>query len=188
MIPSLLSYPPVSQLSELTEATGRIVYVIKRYPEQGVAMLIAREPTDKVSITFSDFDANQIDMGVPSPDRTVCADLLVEYGAKLITLMKVAGIKQAIYYMSKTIDGFKLVDVRVALDKFLSPGMLRDLFGKILPTQEVLEIVPFDDIKRVELTTRFDVIVKCSAFKTIARGDSLLPCYGKVSIETECPT
>jgi hypothetical protein len=79
-----------------------------------------------------------------------------------------------------------LVDVQVSLNKMAGPGMLRDVFGKIYPTQEVLKIESLDDraIEYIEKGTgnyEGELIIKPSKFSVFSPNTELLvPLYVEV--------
>jgi len=93
------------------------------------------------------------------------------YAVVLGALMEKARIPQAQFYFS----GDKLVDIRTHLNKFVGPGMLRDLCGKVLPTQDIVDIQPLS--KDVLAGINRCVILKHSSFKVIVRGNQMIPMY-----------
>ncbi len=63
--------------------------------------------------------------------------------------------------------------------------MIRDLFSKIYPTQEVVKTIALNDdvLKAIENGSgsyKGNLILKCSKFKTVVRGNELLPLYAKI--------
>ncbi len=79
----------------------------------------------------------------------------------------------------------QLVDIRLSLDKFSGPGMVRDLFSKVIPTQEVMKVEILDDqsleaIKNGVGNYSGDLIIKASTFSTIIRDQELIPSYAIV--------
>jgi hypothetical protein len=97
--------------------------------------------------------------------------------------MKLIGLPQAQYFLSLD-DELTLVDMQVSLNKLAGPGMLRDIFSRRYPTQEVIKVEPFDDrvieyAQRGTGTYEGDLIIKPSRFATIAE-DDLVPLYTEI--------
>jgi hypothetical protein len=179
-LPTLLSYPKVLTLDEAPELVGKFVYFIRAYKLQGLAVLIARQKED-VFMRIGDWDGKVI-----NPKESETATKFVQkYSQPFIGLMSSAAIPQAIFYLS--IDGadMRLVDIRMSLNKFSGPGMVRDLFAKIVDTQEVIKIDNLTPeallaIKDNSGSYSGDLIIKPSAFKTIDRNKVMYPMYGLV--------
>lgn len=108
-----------------------------------------------------------------------------KYSPHFISLMSSAKIPQAVFYLSVNGPDIRLVDIRMSLNKFSGPGMVRDLFAKIVDTQEVIKV---DNLTPEALTAikensgsyAGDLIIKPSAFKTIERPKVMYPMYGIV--------
>ena len=166
-VPTLLEYPEILPLSDVPELSGRLVYVVKGYELSGHSMLMWRPPGGELAIRIGDFNGNSLD------PRNVREEITA-YIMPLAELMVAAGIPQAQFYFS----GTTLVDVRKSLDSMVGPGMLKDLCSKIVPTQEIIDIKPFDDDLKESLKQYDYVILKHSSFKVIVREDKMLPMYG----------
>lgn len=187
--PTLLSYPEIKGLDELPEIQDQFVYVIRAYATKGLAVLINRKD-DKgknVYLQFGDFDGKVINPTVWNNDLGKAAqNFLEQYNGKFVSLMASARIQQAIYYLTTDLQ---LVDMRTSLNKFAGPGMLRDLYSKIIPTQTVVKTIKLNPdivsaIKDGAGDFKGDLILKTSAFKTITRGTApnlkMFPMYAKV--------
>jgi hypothetical protein len=164
-IPSLLAYPPVLTLDQIPEINGALVYAIKGYELDGVSILIFFQDK-QVGVRVGDFDGNLLDPTTVDP-------AVINYIDPLGKLMMAANIPQAQFYFS----GHTLVDMRISLDKMAGPGMLKDLCGNLLPTQEILAVKPLDE-ELLESLKEYDyVIFKHSSFKVIVRDNSIIPLY-----------
>lgn len=186
-IPDILAYPRILKLQEIPEIEGQFVYVIKKYPEDGLAIVIYRNVNEgDVYISIGDFDGNPIDLtNKNTPLQAAALDFVTHDSSKFVAIMKTAKITKMILYVSVEGNELRLVDLRASLNKFYGPGMIRDLFSKIYPTQEVVKTIALDEdtlkaIKRGEGSYKGNLILKCSKFKTIVRGKELLPLYAKV--------
>jgi hypothetical protein len=183
-LPAILAYPEIQKFDLLPEIIDQFVYVIKSYPNKGLTILIYRKD-EYVYFKFGDFAGK-----IANPTNNKHIKLFMEkYSAKFVGLMTTARIPQAIYYVVIENDAMRLVDVRVSLNKFAGPGMLRDLYGKIIDTQEVLKTIQLNSetieaIKKGTGTYKGGLILKTSVFKTVTRGNTpklmMYPMYAKV--------
>lgn len=185
--PSPLPYPKTLEYKDLPEIKGQFVYVIKAYEENGLAIVISRDiPNDEIYLSIYDFDGNPIDLTDESnPYQAMALNFAHEDSSKFVAIMRSANIPKVILYISVDKGEPKLVDLRASLNKFYGPGMIRDLFGKIYPTQEVIKTIALDDdtlkaIEKGEGSYKGNLILKCSKFKTVVRDQELLPLYAKI--------
>jgi hypothetical protein len=82
----------------------------------------------------------------------------------------------ACYYFSVK-DQPMLVDVMIAANKFMGPGMLRDVYSSSFQTQEVIEVCTLDEDNLSKHNGKF---VKPSRFRYLMAGDYPRPQYGIV--------
>lgn len=186
-LPALLSYPPVLSLDDIPELAGKFVYFIRAYNLQGLAVLIVRQKED-VFMRIGDWDGKVIN---PS-ESEIATTFVKKYSPKFINLMSSAHIPQAIFYLSVNGTNMCLTDIRLSANKFSGPGMVRDLFAKIVETQETIKIDNLTPevmtaIKNNEGSYTGDFIIKSSAFKTVNRGTTVYPMYGLVQ-RKQCQT
>jgi len=171
--PTLLSYPEILPLSEIPEIKGRAVYLIKDYSKNGLSVIVDR--SDDIRIIAGDWDGNFIGN---NSNHKFWPDFLwfMEYCPKIITILKTISVPKMQLYFS----GLMLVDIRISLNKFTGPGMLKDLFGKIIKTQDIISVKPITEELYQELINGKyqSLIVKTSVFKTVIRGKKMLPLYG----------
>ena len=186
-VPSALSYPPILDLKDVPEIEGQFVYVVKAYPEDGLAITIYRDlEAGEVFLSINDWDGNPIDLTNENhPYQWAAIDFAQHDSSKFVSLMQAAAIEKMLLYISIDNEELRLVDLRSSLDKFYGPGMIRDLFAKVYPTQEVIKTIALDEnvldaIKRGEGSYKGNLILKCSKFKTIVREKNLLPLYARV--------
>lgn len=183
-LPGILAYPPLLKLVDVPEMKGQYVYVIRGYPDEGFSIVIKRDPkNDRVRVLTGDFSGNNIAADSTLDGRV--AELLAEKAPTLIAMLKLVGVQQIILYFAAAVTGLVLVDVRLSLDKFCGPGMVRDLFSKVLPIQEVVKIVQLDEPTLADIEAGVGefagpLILKCSMFKTMTRNKDLLPLYAVV--------
>lgn len=178
-----IPYPKILELNDLPQFKNQFVYIIKSYKQQGLAVVINREDDD-VYVRISDWDGNILDTS-----KGECFKFVERHSRQFITLMNIAGIPKAIFYITKDNDDFVLVDVRLSINKFSSPGMIRDLFSNIIKTQEVIKVGNLDDdlldaIKDGKGKFNQDIIIKTSVFKTVTINNCLFPMYAMVHHQT----
>lgn len=193
--PALISYPSLLALEEVPEMMGKLVYIVKAYPLNGITVLMTYDPNpptpaSNTSMRFGDWDGNKIDPSNPTGrGGELVLEFMRSHAPNFIGLMAAAKIKQALFYLSDN-DGLQLVDMRTALDKMVGPGMLRDLLSQVVKTQTVINVTgltpeTLEIIKKGEKDLACDLIIKPSVFKTITRGDKpnmvMYPMYGTVS-------
>lgn len=174
MTPTILPYVPLLELKDVKPILGRLCYFIEPYKLEGVAVVIYLskglfhvKASKWSGMTVSaDLDVTKIKKG------TLEADILARWIPHIIKIMKYAKIIQAEYYFS----GMMLVDVRLSVDKFIGPGMLRDLFAKTISTQKILKVAAATEEEMKGITA----ILKPSVYKTIVAGDDMVPLYCKI--------
>jgi len=172
--PSILPYPKIYRISEVPEIKDRLVYAIKPYPMEGVSLLISRQDGN-IAVRFGDFNGNPLDV-----KNKKVQSLENELGVipKFLGVMRYSGLTQAQFYFSEN----RLVDMRTAVNKWAGPGMLRDIFGKMMKNniQEVIEIVPLtEEAYKDMLSSTENVILKASSFKNIVRNENIFPLYAR---------
>lgn len=185
--PSALAYPKILELKDIPEIEGQFVYIIKGYPEDGLAITISRNlKSDEVYLSINDWDGQPIDLSDKDHlYQWAAIDFATHDSPNFVAIMRSANISKMILYVAVDGEELILVDLRTSLNKFYGPGMIRDLFSKIYPTQEVIKTIALDEntldaVKAGKGSYEGNLILKCSKFKTITRGKELLPLYAKV--------
>lgn len=192
VLPKVLTYPKIHPLSQ-TQAIlkDHLCYIIKHYGTEGVSVLVMREPKlDKVTVLCGDWNGNNIDLDPNSDNRIVQAALVfVKEDLKLfLQLMQTIKLNQAQFFLAIDQNNqLTLTDIQIAVGKLSGPGMVRDLFGNIYRTQEVLKVEALDErsleyIGKGTGTYEGDLIVKPSKFTTFSPGPDgpLVPLYAEV--------
>lgn len=186
-LPSALAYPKILELEDVPEIEGQFVYVIRKYPEDGLAITISRDlKNDEVYLAINDWDGQPIDLTNENHSYQWAAlDFAMHDSSNFVAIMRSANIHKMILYVSVDEEELKLVDLRTSLNKFYGPGMIRDLFAKIYPTQEVIKTISLDEnvlkaIKDGKGSYEGNLVLKCSKFKTITREKELFPLYAKI--------
>ncbi len=191
-LPKVLSYPKLHSLdSTIPHLKDHTCYVIKHYGHEGISVVIVRQPKqDSVAVLCGDWYGNNLDLDGDSTDRLVQAALVFvnEDLPLFINTMKTINITQAEFFFALDSENrLMLVDIQISLNKLTGPGMVRDLFGNVYRTQEVVKVENLDD-RAVEYIGKGtgnyegDLIIKPSKFTTFSptAEDAIVPLYAEV--------
>lgn len=183
-VPTLLSYPEVLKFGDIPELKNEFVYVIEAYPLNGLSVVAHRVQTDEgmqINWRLGDWDGNEINPIGKSPNAHWANKFLGEYSPKILQIMQLIQLYHAQFYFSIVDNDLCLVDIRLSLNKFTGPGMVKDIFGKAISVQkEVCKpmlLTPDEWQKMKDEKRSKPVIIKPSVFKTIMRNKALMPMY-----------
>ena len=192
-LPEILPYPKLLSFESTKSIHDIFCYVIKHYGNDGLSVLIYRVPSDDdVYIVCGDWYGNKVDLVV---DENGDAPLLYEpavgflenHAVDFLNMMRLVKIEQAQYYFAIHNDELVLVDMRLSLNKFAGPGMIRDIFGKLINVQDSIktEIVDVRAIEAIEKgvgSYEGDLILKPSKFKMYhhQNDNSFTPLYVEI--------
>ena len=188
-LPKILPYPQIDIFAHNSPLCNMFCYVVKSYGDKGISVLIYRHhDTDQVVTLFGDWAGNSIDLiqGVDENIQNLCVEFMRSELIKILELMRVIKLDQAQYFFGMDESGLVLCDVQVSLNKMIGPGMVKDVFGKVVRTQEVMKIEILDE-RAVEAIFKGagsyegDLILKPSKFKLDqVEGQTYKPLYAKV--------
>jgi hypothetical protein len=187
--PSLLSLPRPIPIEDYDGIAGLFCYVIKHYGYSGVACLISRDTKqDQISIAIGDWKGNIVDLSDKKHALIEVAYRFIDkHGDGLTRLMHAIQLTQAIFYFVPKNNGeFILVDLRMSLNKFVGPGMLRDIFGSVVETQDVIEVAHLDEprlksIREGKGIYSGSLILKPSKYRSITVGNNQSPLYIEIA-------
>jgi len=174
-IPTLLPYPKIEHIDNCAEIRGIFCYVVKDY-EPGIAAIIKLHEGD-IGIVVGDWAGNRA-----SPKNKILWEqsegFLRHSAYSFVQIMRHIRIDQAEFFISS--DGL-LVDAQVSLNRFIGPGMLRDLFSTVSKTQDVEELTVLDDSKLKKLTSSNNkYILKPSRYRHYVRDNNIYPLYARI--------
>lgn len=178
---TLLPYPALLS-GEECNVHGIFCYIIEHYGNEGIAILIQHYHGAGSSILVGDWSGQVIDLtDSKHPLQVIAQQFLSQHGLRLIQLTHLIKLPQCILYVAAR-NKPVLVDVRVSLNKFAGPGMLRDVFGKVVETQHVIDVKVLDDAVYHSIQSgaepfASDVIVKPSRFRCSMVGQTAVPIY-----------
>lgn len=146
-LPAILKAPIFFDRIDLVN--GILCYVIKDYGTVGISALAYRIPSeDNVHILFGDWAGNPIDLESPEAAHANLAPHANKFIEKhlnlVINIMHQIKLTQAQFFFAVQDDQLILTDIQISANKMTGPGMLRDIFANVIPTQEVIKIEPID--------------------------------------------
>jgi len=184
-VSKILPYPVLS--NDISLLKGVFCYIVEWYAQTGLSCLIDRKDGNR--ITTGDWSGNTVDLSAEDSTALLARLFIQQHAALLLEFTKIAGVEVAQYYFV-VIDGtkFRLVDVRVSANKFLGPGMVRDVFGQRFDTQRVIKIDYLNEQLAVQIERRIGhfgngVIIKPSRFVTVS--DTIDGCAKYVEIRPD---
>jgi hypothetical protein len=183
IVPAMLPHP--EPLSNTALVSNMLCYIVKYYQNIGISCLISHNKDDVV-VLMGDWNGNVIDLGGKDPLVLIVIDFLQNQAKRLLAISNAAGVKQAIYYFALDTGIPVLVDIRLSLNKFLGPGMIRDVFGKTFDTQQILKIDVMSEQLLEQIKNRAGnysggVIIKPSRSRFMEVNDKPVPLYVGVS-------
>lgn len=132
--------------------------------------MVYRQPNkDQVIVLYGDWNGNNIDLTIDNELSRAAIEFCDGKLQNIIHLMKIIRVEQAQFFFAMS-DKLTLVDVQVAYNKMVSPGMLRDIFSKMFDVQEVIKTEIIDD-RAIEAIIRGagsysgDIILKPTRFR-----------------------
>jgi hypothetical protein len=146
-LPKVLKYPRLYPFDKLEEAIKNIFcYIIRHYGNNGLSVLIYRQlKSDQVVVLCGDWLGNNIDLVQDSDLSKMANKFIQDHVVNYIATMRLIKIEQAQFFFAIVDDELVLVDIQTSLNKLSGPGMVRDIFGKIIKTQEVCKIEILDE-------------------------------------------
>jgi len=112
-----------------------------------VASIDRQKVGDDVVCGFivADWDGMSIDLRADDERSKLAQRFISEHCLKLLDVMRTIGMAKGMFYSAINDNKFVLVDVLKGVDQFVGPGMVRDLFGAAVPTQEVIKVDIIND-------------------------------------------
>lgn len=170
-LPDFVDYPELFNVKEYSSLFNNLyAYIINPYTVDSGYSLYIGFRDDNIFIRLADLNSNKLSLSDGSNTK------ILKYVDKLYNVMKVARIREACYYFSN-VNNPILVDVMISANKFMGPGMIKDVFSKIMPTQEIVEL----SMVSVDNFSNFTgKIIKPSRFKYVIEDGRFRPLYGMV--------
>lgn len=151
-LPSILQYPRLLEYKFGIEPSpgdslkNVFCYIIKHYGNEGLAVLIYRQPKNKqIVVICGDWQGNSLDLTKDDYLCVIAKKFIDEKVTTFISTMHYMAIEQAQLFFAIIEDELILVDMQTTYNKLVGPGMIRDIFNNIHKTQEVVKIEVIDD-------------------------------------------
>lgn len=171
-VPDFVDYPEFYVISENRHMFGqRFGYIIKPYNFDNVLSWYVGFRGNHMVTRFADNKSNEINIAKCEDNHPVKE--LVKFVTPVASLFHSARIVEALIYVDS--DEMNVVDVMTSANKFLGPGMVRDLFDTIIGTQEVIEVTEFTD---EVIENNPGAYFKPSKFRYVLDGNYPRPQYG----------
>jgi len=183
-IPSLIPYPQFIPFESCNFLQDQFCYVMKHYGSNGVSLLVYRSGGE-ARLVLGDWHGNTIDLFSKDSNASLGQQLVSRYGPTILELTKCMGLGQVILFFTVVNGKFMLVDAQLSLNKFAGPGFIRDVFGKIFTTPEVVKIeilneTILDNIQNGSGKFAGNLVIKPSSFKTVVVNNATAPLYVEV--------
>lgn len=186
-LPQVLKYPELIP-DKLAHVKDIFCYVLEHYGNEGLSVLVYRRPQDDQVVTIcGDWHGNSLDLYADNDLSKIGLEFVQKSLHLLVNTMALVKIEQAQYYFAIKDGGLILVDMQTSLNKFVSPGMIRDIFGKLFDVQKSLKTAIIDEaaidaIERGTGSYEGDLIIKPSRFRMYHDSDenSYQPLYLEV--------
>lgn len=173
-IPKVLPYIDFISYKDIQKLEHIYCYIQECPANVDLTMLIYRDIVNQDVITiFADRRGIPIEL---TTDRSVIADaarkFIKEKLADFVKLMSIIRIQQAQYHFWVKDEEVVLVDVRTAINKCVSPGMIEEVYGKIIKTLRtknimVLEPSTIDAIIQGGGQFESDLLIRPSRFRAV---------------------
>lgn len=170
-IPDFVDYPEFYSVKDNHHFFDCIFgYVIEPYPNEGYNLFIGIRG-EHILMRVADFESNSIDLNEADENLKK----ILEWSTAIIEMQATIKVIDASYYFACGKDGPVLVDVMLAANKFMGPGMLRDVYAKQFPTQNVIDICRLDSDNRGKYKGN---LIKPSRFRYLDKDNRPTPQYG----------
>jgi len=175
-LPQLLSYPiirPIDDPAVNHLIVGKFCYIIDDYMPGMTAVIKRRNGSAGVAI--GDWDGKLVAKS-DAASWSKALEFLMNTNPQLISVLSAINLQQVQLFMSS--DGL-LVDIQLTANRLAGPGIIRDVFSKVIETQKIVEIatITVDKIDELKKSGK-QYIIKPSAFKVY--GAEQLPLYARI--------
>lgn len=171
-LPAVLPYHKYIKFTDAPDIKNKFCYIIKHYGCDGLSVLVYRQPKDdQFAVVCGDWHGNSIELNKNSRLAVIANNYIKDDLLKFVKLMNLIRLTQAQFFFAiDEMDSLRLVDIQLAINKFSGPGMVKELFGKLVSTQEIIKVEIIDDRVYEHLQTGTgsyagDLIIKPSAYK-----------------------
>ena len=169
---------PVDEVKEIMNCGA--AYILDSYEDDGFSLLL-RISKEGTSFKFGSFSGDELDVTEDIKYKNHISDLLKNNIDKYIDLLKTVRVNQIQLYFAKYNDGIALVDARPFFNKYLGPGMLRDIISKCgIDVPKTIELVPLVTQEILDKYKGTNFVIKPATPKSIVRGDDVVPLSARI--------
>lgn len=141
--PALFPYPRLLPLGDAS-LSGVYCHIIRHYGTVGLSLLVKRIPQkDQIAVCFGDWLGHRLDLSRADEPLVARVNQLTSPTnghsklAHLLSIMRYARLEQAQFFFA-ICPGLVLCDIQIAQNKLASAGMISELFGRAMDTQEII--------------------------------------------------
>jgi len=169
LVPDLLRHHKPIPFGDGALIHNIFCYIVKHYGNSGFSILVNRTKAGDVAAVIGDWNGNKYDIPKLQESKPEIFEFFEKNLSLILAIMKTIGLGQAQYFFAAG-DTMQLVDIQISLNKFLGPGMLKDVFGRIFNIQETVSIEVVDDSIMKAIVNREgiygqDLILKPNKFR-----------------------
>ena len=177
-IPQLYKYPNLLKYNKESPLNNQLVYIFKHYGYNGLSVYIMLK---QGVIIFGDWKGNKIDM-LDINTNHLAVKFMKEYFNKIIQLFKAIKLNEAQLFITTSM---KIADVQISQNKFASPAMVIDLFGRVMDTIEVVKAENLNEKTSENMLQNSgsytgNLVIKPAKFKLIELQNQYQPMYAEV--------
>jgi hypothetical protein len=182
-LPKLNALPKYYDISKLEALENVLCYIQDHPSDSWFSLLISRDLKNQdVFIQAGDINGSVVDIHNDGPLSETIIKYIQENSVSLVSLMKYVNIPMAQYYFSIEEGAVVLQDFQTAINKYASPGMVRDLFSAIVRTSNIRAIEPMtrsiiDSINLNQGTYTGNILIKPSVFRIYDSDQDNRPFY-----------
>lgn len=177
----LTPYPRIVQLEEYDAIAGIFAYIIEDYGQTGLCCRVGRTPDNTATtIDIGDWAGKKW-----TPSDPLMGSFIQKHLQLLLELIAALKLPIAEFYFVAAAGEFTLVDMRLSSSKFVSPGMLEELFGKVFRIQNTIDKATLTPEMLTSIRSGVgkyagSLIIKPNRYRTMHVEGETLPFYIRV--------
>jgi len=171
-LPKMSPYPKVLDLKNLHELEHILCYIQEHPGPEGFTILIERDVSnDDVYVMAGYLNGEAIELESDTSNTAEAAKRFIkEKIVDFLNLMRLVKIDRAQYFFSFRSGEIILQDVQTGADKFVGPGLIRDIFSSLvqIPDIKKIEQLTSSNIEAIMMNTgsyEGDLMIKPSIFR-----------------------
>ena len=140
-LPEYLAAPKLLDFGDGSIVKNIYCYILRHYGSTGIGVLYYANGED-IIVQFGDWNGRLLDLNkTQEPLVRAAQTYLCSLNTAIYNLLHTMAVPQAQLFLTSELV---LVDIQVAINKLVGPGMLQNLFGRIVKIPEVLGIEIID--------------------------------------------